>query len=813
MGLAFQILGRFQALRDGDPLRLPAGRPSALLLTLLVQDNRVVPTDRLVDELWDGRPPTSAVANLRSHASQLRAALGEPDRLVGTAGGYLLRVGEGELDATRFELLATHGEVALAAGDPTTAGRLLDHALALWAPAPPPLPAAGPLLTAALDRMRERRICATEAAFACRLARGVDDGADLVDRLRRHLTENPLRERAWAQLMLARYRMGDPAGALETFAEARAILAADLGVCPGAELARLHRAVLRRDPALLPPRPEPSAPPSAGRAARPGPAAGGTRAASAPGRPIGAAPGLGAPDPVTDRTSGPPGPAGTPDPAGPAGRPCPARQAGTPDPPDPVGLPCPAGAPGPPEPAAGPLGLPDAPGPPGPGGTVPHELPRQPGMFRGRTEELRRVRAALTAGSGHPVAVNIHGAPGVGKSALAGRVASACLDAFPDGQVHLDLGGSDTPYDPDPAEVTGRLLRSLGDPARPVPGGDAEARARVRSLLFGRRVLLLLDNVGTEAQVAGLLPARGGCGMLTTSRARLGTPDGVRLRLGPLPAQAAAALLRAAVRPRRLDDRTAAAVAGLCEGLPAALRVVGDRMAQPQRSVAGAVARFADERHRLDESGLRPRFAASYRRLGPAATAFRQLGLVRLHHVGPDAAAALLDVDREAASAALDHLADAHLLEPVGVGRFGLSPLLWLYAAELAVEEPAETRAAAVRRVLAAYLAGAIRAARLLGLPLDREAATWRAAGTDPGPRFRCPAEAAAWLDGERDNLAGLIRQAAILADTAGYADRLRRLLPSRPRRRDEHRRAADPGALALAAARMPGEPHGTAVA
>ncbi|MEV4659924.1 BTAD domain-containing putative transcriptional regulator [Micromonospora sp. NPDC049301] len=595
MGLSFEILGPVRVRRDGQPVRVPAGRPTALLVTLLLHAGMAVPAERLREELWGGRAPASAVANLRSHASQLRHLLdspGEPVRLPAEHGGYLLRVEPGELDAAEFERLATEGHAARIGGEPELAATLLGRALALWSPTEPP-PAYGPATAAAFDRLRERRAGARETYAACRLDLGDPGTPALLTLLRAHLTEHPLREPGWALLMTAQQRAGDPAGAVQTYRAACRALAGELGVTPGPELTELYRSIRRHAP-------RPATPPRRRGATR-------TRA-----RPV--------------------------------------------EPP-----------------------------------RVPHELPCPAAPFVGRRAELARLRCALAEARRQPVTIAVYGMAGTGKSALALRAAAEALDAFPDGQLHLDLGGSVADVPPMPLQVATRALRALrGVTGEPEPTSVAEARARVRSLLFGRRVLLVLDNAADAAQVDGLLPVRGGCALLVTSRTPVITGDGRALRLDPLPPTDALALLRATAGDRPVDEEpeAACAVVELCERLPLALHTASGRLTEgPHWSLTRLARRLRDERYRLAETGLRPRLSASYRRLGSAAQVFRLLGRAHPGPVTAELAAALTGARPEDAARALDRLVAAQLAEPAGPGRFHIGELVRLYAAELAATE------------------------------------------------------------------------------------------------------------------------------
>jgi DNA-binding SARP family transcriptional activator len=229
----FRILGPVEALDEGQPVPLPAGKPLTLLRILLLDRNRVVGVDALVDELWGDEPSESATKALQGYVSQLRKAIGA-DRLVTKPPGYLLRVEEGELDLDRFEQLAREGRQRLVAGDAAASSQALESALALWrGPAP---------------GLEERRQAALEDRIDADL--GLGRHAQLVAELETLVAEHPLRERLRGQLMLALYRCGRQADALEEYRRTRETLVDELGIEPSEELQELQRAILRHDPEL-----------------------------------------------------------------------------------------------------------------------------------------------------------------------------------------------------------------------------------------------------------------------------------------------------------------------------------------------------------------------------------------------------------------------------------------------------------------------------------------------------------------------------------------------------------------------------------
>lgn len=239
--MEFLILGPLEVLDGGRAVPLPAGKPITLLRALLLSPNRVVSADELIDELWGDDPPDTATKALQGHVSQLRKALGA-DRLVTKPPGYSLRVENGELDLERFEQLVRDGRERLAAGDAKAASRELESALALWhGPAP---------------GLEERRLSALEDRIDSDLA--LLRHSQVVAELETLVAQHPLRERPRGQLMLALYRSGRQADALEEYRRTRETLSGELGIEPSEELQELHRAILRHEPELEARRPRPA---------------------------------------------------------------------------------------------------------------------------------------------------------------------------------------------------------------------------------------------------------------------------------------------------------------------------------------------------------------------------------------------------------------------------------------------------------------------------------------------------------------------------------------------------------------------------
>jgi DNA-binding SARP family transcriptional activator len=244
----FRLLGPLEALIDGNSVNLAAAKPRALLALLLLHRNRVVPTETLIDELWGDEPPARATKTLQVYVSQLRKELG-PERLVTRAPGYELRVGEDELDVDRFEKLAAEARERLAVGDAAGAVEGMRRALDLWR-GPALLEfRAEPFAERAAARLEDLRLAAVEDWLLASLEAG--EAAGIVPELEELVASHPLRERPRELLMLALYRAGRQADALELFRRTRELFVSELGIEPSASLRELEQAMLRQDTELL----------------------------------------------------------------------------------------------------------------------------------------------------------------------------------------------------------------------------------------------------------------------------------------------------------------------------------------------------------------------------------------------------------------------------------------------------------------------------------------------------------------------------------------------------------------------------------
>ncbi len=248
-----RILGPVEVIAGGRTVSVGGSRSRALLAMLALRPNQLVAAEFIAAELWPGQPPDRAMPILHVRVAELRRALrgaGEHDRVVTRAPGYLLRVGDGEVDASRFAELVGQGRVLLAAGDATGACEQLDEALRMWRGPPlADLPDLG-WASGAVTRLEEARLAATEWRTQAALATG--GASELTAELAELTGEHPLRERLWGLRMLALYQAGRQAEALRIYQQARASLVRDLGVEPGAELRELHARILAQDPGLHP---------------------------------------------------------------------------------------------------------------------------------------------------------------------------------------------------------------------------------------------------------------------------------------------------------------------------------------------------------------------------------------------------------------------------------------------------------------------------------------------------------------------------------------------------------------------------------
>ncbi|GAA4836355.1 AfsR/SARP family transcriptional regulator [Kitasatospora terrestris] len=400
-------------------------------------------------------------------------------------------------------------------------------------------------------------------------------------------------------------------------------------------------------------------------------------------------------------------------------------------------------------------------------------LPRAPRGFHGREAELAALGDAARSAPDGAIAL-VTGPAGVGKTALALHWAHRHAARFPDGLLFADLGGPGGRPECDVHEVLGELLTALGAAREDLPDGAAARSALYRRLTTGRRILVVIDNAWDVDQVRSLLPGGTDAVAVVTSRHRmLGLLVSELARPVPVPVlgqDESTALLARVLGPARIAAEPAAVreLARLCAGLPLALRIAAAKVsADPRRQIAALVGQLRHEQRRLaglaaEEVGVTAALRLSYEQLPPpAARLFRALG----HLPGPviDAytAAALGDLDPDAAARALEQLAATHLVTETDGGRYTLHDLVWLYARELGDRAGPVERRLARERLADQYLftgLGAAEAAEPGSQPCFVPApGSHRPRAT---AEFATAEEALAWLGAHREPLATLIATA-----------------------------------------------------
>ncbi len=626
--MRFAILGPLEITDDGgSPVTVTRRMHRSTLSLLLLNAGQPCSVNGLITALWAGSAPLSPQVSLRSCVYGIRKLLPDSRRLVTHPSGYLMRVDPGELDLHSFRDLVSRGRDALDAGNALDAASMLAQALDLWRDPPvADLPEVHDK-----DKLLDQRREAQDALMDARLALGRH--RQVLAELRSAVTADPLREHAWAQLMVALYRCGARAEALAAFGRLRMTLVTTYGIEPGPELQDLHRKVLADDPSLTP-----------------------------------------APQPAVLTSPAPQGTA--------------SQQV---------------------KPAA----LRKQDGPRWPGQVRPAcQLPASVADFAGRGAELKELLNRLPA-EGMAVTV-LSGMPGAGKTELAVHAAHLARPAFPDGQLCAWL--DDAGLARDPQVVLGELLRGLGVPAGEIPVGRFEREAMYRSVLAGRRVLVLVDGAASAAQVRPLLPSTAGSAALVTSRSRLADLDGAKIieLAGLLPEDAVGLLTEIAGREQTAADEAAAVmITAACGYLPLAIRIAGARLADdPELSMPCLASLLSSESQRLDELSLgdqsvRARLASAAQALSGTTRTVLALLSAAGNRDTPGWLIASL-VDDQAAGMAAPALASAGLLQrvpgqvPTGAGAaYRMHPLVRSYASELLADANPGIVGAATGRLLA----------------------------------------------------------------------------------------------------------------
>ncbi|MFG2128763.1 BTAD domain-containing putative transcriptional regulator [Streptomyces sp. NPDC048751] len=406
----------------------------------------------------------------------------------------------------------------------------------------------------------------------------------------------------------------------------------------------------------------------------------------------------------------------------------------------------------------------------------PAQLPATVPDFTGRSSCVAELGEVLASADGRVMAVSaLAGIGGVGKTTLAVHVAHQARGAFPDGQLYVDLQGAGQRA-AEPETVLGSFLRALGTADSAIPDSLEERAALYRSVLDGRRVLVLLDNARDAAQVRPLLPGTEGCAALVTSRVRMVDLAGAHLvDLDVMSPDEALSLFTKIVGEERVRSEREAAldVVAACGFLPLAIRIAASRLAARRTwTVSVLAAKLADERRRLDELqagdlAVKATFELGYGQLEPAqARAFRLLGLADGPDISLAAAAAVLDLPVEDTEDLMESLVDTSLLESAAPGRYRFHDLVRLYARACAERDewPPGERAAALSRLLDFYLATA---AGVYAIERPGDRLVDHLAPTEyPGIVFPDRRAARDWLYTEANCLLSLARQCAAGPDT-----------------------------------------------
>lgn len=656
MVVEFRILGPVDVRLDGEPIPL-GPRQQAILAVLLVEPNRLVSREKLLERVWGEKVPTRPANAVQTQLTLLRRALAPvPDvAITWQSTGYRLGVDEAAIDLHRFRVLAAQARTSPV----EEAARLWDEALGLWHGEP----FAG-IEAPWFVKVRANLLAEQQAALLDRtdvlLSLGRQDIA--LPALTVQAQHHPLDERLAGQLMLALHQAGRTADALRHYEQVRARLVEDLGADPSAPLRELHQRLLGAGPA-------PSAPAT--------------------------------------------------------------------------------------------------------GATVPRQLPAAPASFTGRERELAALTRILddAADAGGPVVISAtSGTGGIGKTWLTLYWAHQQRDRFPDGQLFVDLRGFSPGGRPMGPETAMRgFLDALGVPDTQIPTSLEAQTALWRSLLTGRRMLIVLDNAADSTQVRPLLPGGATNTVFVNSRDRLtglvSSHGAHRLDLDILSPAEARDLLRIRLGPDRLAAEPDAVeeLLALCGGFPLALSIVaGQALTHPDFPLATLAADLREgSLVALDDddpaASLPSVLSWSYAALtAEQARVFGLLGIAPGPDIALPAVASLIDRTPQQARTILRGLLSASLLREDVPGRYSMHDLVRAYARETASAEAT----AALHRLVDFYLHTAYAGEIAINPARPRITLPQPAEGVRPIPLERIDA-VMAWFTAEYQNLCTVHQEVA----------------------------------------------------
>lgn len=720
----YRVLGPLEVLVDGRPLDLGGHRQQIVLASLVLEAGRVVPVGRLMTAIYGEQLPNSARVQVQICVSALRrllASSGRADTIITRNQGYVLDPTGSHIDLDKYERLLAEARQATGAGHRDEAVTRYREALRLWRGAA--LEGIdSQVLRSAADRFAEHRLTVIEDCIELELDLGRH--RDVVAELTGLVLAHPLRERLRGQLMLALYRSGRQAEALDSYRLARQTLIDELGLEPSEWLRRLERSIHTSEAGLVV-HPDADGPPV-----------------------------LVVAEPPADNTV-------------------------------PVVVPIEVAGPSPVTDApVFPILAPEDDPPTAPALTVatPCMLPTDIADFTGRAQQVNDIEARLALSVENPrhlavPVVVIAGKPGIGKTTLGVHVSHRLAARYPDGQLFADLHGRASRL-VSPMQILERFLRTLGVPGGVLPDGLEERAEMYRGLLSDRRVLVVLDNVGSESQVLPLLPGNPRTAVIITSRSRLGgLPGATHVDIDVFGSRHSIELLSRIAGDCRVhaEAEAAADLAELCGQLPLALRIAGARLsARPHWTLEQLAGRLENESRRLDElkhgaMGIRASISMTYDNISEdARRLFRLLAVLDCPVFSGWMGAALLDRSLDDAQDLLDDLADAQLVEITGAesglhSQYRFHDLIRVFARErLAAEEAVAERNAALERVLGALLFLAEVAHRQLhgndNLQVHGEATRWE---LPPRTAARLVREPLNWFERERQSLVSAVRQAA----------------------------------------------------